>query len=64
MTTNDYIAAAVAGAFGTTAAVISHFPFSSDLNGTLVSRLNILPHQFIPNIKLSRVILVAYSPLL
>jgi hypothetical protein len=43
-TANDAIAAADVVAFGATAAVISHSTFSSKLNNTVASRLNILPH--------------------
>ena len=37
MTANDAIVAADAFAFGATAVVVSHFPFSSDLKDTVAS---------------------------
>jgi hypothetical protein len=64
MITNDAIVAADAIAFGTTAAIVSHFSFSSDLKYTVAIRLNVFAHIFIPNLKLFTLILVAYSLLL
>ena len=44
VTANAIISAGDSVAFGTTAAIVSHFTFSSDPKDTTVLRLNILPH--------------------
>ena len=64
MTANDAIAADDAVAFGTTTAIVSHFSFSSDLKDSATIRLNILPLISISNVKLSAVILIAYTLML